>query len=123
METMTSYTYKLDKELSLSDFNSDPDYNAVKPFYGVYFADTVSSRVNRWEFCGKKIFAFSGNYPGCVTLTGENAKTLTLYAAKNCIPKVYDVSLNVSMFEFPTTSILSNFTAAVIKVQPSMISN
>jgi len=33
---------------------------------GIYFADTVSSRVNRWEFCGTKTFAFSGNYPSCV---------------------------------------------------------
>jgi hypothetical protein len=90
---------------------------------GVYFYDTVSNRLGMFEFCGSKTFAFSGTYPNGVSISGLNGDILTLKAASDCNPGVYNVTVLISMSQNISNSIFSNFSAAVILVSPSKVAN
>ena len=77
---LTSYTTTIKNELTLVPFLDDQKYKNESPISGVYFYDTISARVGQYEFCGPKLFSFSGTYPNCITFTGKNADILTLKA-------------------------------------------
>jgi hypothetical protein len=123
METMASYSLKLQDEVSLPEFQDDLDYQDKMPVKGVYFFDSVSKSLRKFEFCGPKTFSFTGTYPLCAFFYGQNGDYLVFSAMSNCKPGVYNVTLNVTMYQNTSNSILSNFTAAVILVTPYTVAN
>jgi hypothetical protein len=90
---------------------------------GVYFLDNVSVTLKRYNFCGTKSFAFSGSYASCVTITGSNGNTLKLAASSTCAPDHFTVSLNVTMSQNVSSSLVVNFTGDITLVTPYSIPN
>ena len=106
---LASYSTSIDHELSLTPFLNDQVYKDKPPIKGVYFYDVVSVSIGQFDFCGPKLFSFSGDYPSCVSFSGSNGDTLTLKAATNCKVGNYNVNLTVSLSQNALISLVTTF--------------